>query len=198
MVNWPVIALASTCFALWAFFVNKSGLRWPLAPAVFCLTQGVISFPIVIYNWRKMRGMEGDLTGSILAAVGGLILLCFLHYMGKNSKPELHMNWAYLAAVLGAIGLYALTNELARLAELKETGDKIRGLTIASTIALETVIVIMYHFWDVRKTGERVTMMHIIGTLLICSGVFCLFMKKNPIEKIIPSLTGTERTMVEH
>lgn len=187
LVHWHVVILAAIFFALWGFFINKSGLRWPLGAGVFCLTQGMIAFPLLVYKWREIHDYENPIGFTVVAAIGSASILFMMNFLGKRQEPKLYMNWVYLSATLGIIGILFFTHELARLAELKETGDRIRGLTIASTVAIEVIAVMTYHFWDVRGTGERPTLWHFAGMLFIITGVFCLYVKRTEqIESTIP------------
>lgn len=154
-VHWHVILAASTCFALFAFFIGRAGLKWPMAPALFCMSQAIFSIPF------------------------------FLRYYPEVKWAETDPKWIVVAAAIGFTGFLFFTHELGRINSMGEDGDKIRGTTIASMIALEATLVTLYHFWDVRKTTEKISMVNIMGILLIALGILCLFKRnqsqKNPV-----------------
>lgn len=179
LVHWHVILLSATCFGLWYFFLRRSGLQWPMGPSIFCVVQGVLSFPLIVYYFGKHDGMVGYEKWVFLAFLASLATLFVLQYLLKLHDPNLQMRYALYAGALGVGGLMLLTNEMERINSLGDIGDKIRGLTLASTVALETIVMIVYHFWDVRKTDERITLHQGIAILMICGGIFLLFVRKN-------------------
>ncbi len=186
LVHWHVIILAAICFAIWAFMLQKSKLIWPIGPAVFCLTQGIGALLFLTYILRnETDGLIALRFIFLITALLGSIGIYLLAREFEVKYPTVDVGWACAAAIVGGIGLYFFTHELARIDTLGEVGDKIRGLTIASTVAIETLVMISYHFWDVRKT-EQIATHHMFATLGIMCCIFILFQKKDPLLKLTP------------
>ncbi len=155
-VHWHVLIAASACFAAFAFLIGRAGLKWPLAPALFCVIQGILSLPLLYWGLREVEWSKTD--------------------------PK----WILIAAAIGLTGFLCFTHELGRINSLK-IADLIRGTSIASMISIEVTFVMLFHFWDVRRTTEKISLVNIGGMLLIVLGILCVFKRNASQKQSVPS-----------